>query len=224
MTSPGSAISVTDSTKNRDGGPAGASTTAFYLSADNTLDAGDALLSPGRSVPALGYNETSTGTTTVIIPVGTAPGTYYIIAKADNGNAVAELSKDNNTKASSAISVVADNVDLVISSFATPGSAKRGTSITLTDVTKNRLTGTSGPSTTAAYLSATCSLSGSPIGCRVVPSLLGGASNTGTISAAIPLNTTPGAYYIIWKADDAGVVGETDKTNNTKCKAITITK
>jgi subtilase family serine protease len=225
MTTPGASLSITDGTKNRGGVPAGASTTAFYLSSDAILDAGDTLLSPSRSVPALGSNETSTGTISVTIPGGTAPGTYYIIANADNGGVVAESDETNNARISSALTIGANNVDLVISSYYAPTSAKKGTTITLTDVTKNRLTDTTAASTTAAYLSATCttSPSGSVIGSRAVPSLAGGGSSSGSISALIPSGTTAGSYYIIWKADNGGVVNETDETNNTKCKAITIT-
>ena len=40
------------------------------------------------------------------IPVSTTPGTYYIIAKADGDNAIAEALENNNTRARS-ISVAA---------------------------------------------------------------------------------------------------------------------
>jgi subtilase family serine protease len=41
----------------------------------------------------------SSGATSVAIPAGTAPGTYYVIAKCDADNAVAEVSEGNNTTA-----------------------------------------------------------------------------------------------------------------------------
>ena len=36
------------------------------------------------------------GSVTIVIPVGTAPGYYYVIAKADAGGSVAEVSETNN--------------------------------------------------------------------------------------------------------------------------------
>jgi subtilase family serine protease len=225
-TTPGGAISVTDSTKNRGGTPAGGSTTAFFLSSNSTCgDGDDVLLSPARSVPALDYNETSTGTTSVTIPGGTVPGTYYICAKADNGGVITEFDETNNTRISSALSVAGNDVDLVILSFSAPTSAKRGTNISIGDATRNRLAGTAGASTTAFYLSADTTLNGGDtlLGSRAVPSLAGGATSSGTTTVTIPAGTTAGAYYLIWKADNGGVITETDETNNTKYKAITIT-
>ena len=64
-------------------------TTKFYLSTYNILDAGDTVLG-GRTVPALAAGASSTGTTTVPFPAGTTPGTYYIIARADAHGAIAE--------------------------------------------------------------------------------------------------------------------------------------
>ncbi len=40
----------------------------------------------------------SAGSTSVIIPSSIAAGTYYIIALADDGNAVAETNETNNKK------------------------------------------------------------------------------------------------------------------------------
>ncbi len=95
----GTNISVTDTTTNIGLGAAGASTTRFYLSTNSTLDAGDTLLG-GRAVPALGAGASSTGSTSVTIPGGTAPGTYYIIARADDLNVIAEINENNNTRSS----------------------------------------------------------------------------------------------------------------------------
>jgi hypothetical protein len=92
----GSTINVTDTTRNGGGGSAAASTTSFYLSTNTTWDVTDVLLG-SRAVPALNPVTTSTGTTAVVIPAGTAPRTYYVIAKADDGGAVAETNETNNT-------------------------------------------------------------------------------------------------------------------------------
>jgi subtilase family serine protease len=93
----GGTITVYDATKNRLGGGAGASRTAVYLSTNTTWDAGDTLLN-SRAVPALAGGAVNSGSMSVTIPAGTAPGTYYLIWKADYLNAVAEADETNNTK------------------------------------------------------------------------------------------------------------------------------
>ncbi|PYU06868.1 MAG: hypothetical protein DMG33_06410, partial [Acidobacteria bacterium] len=59
------------------------------------LDASAAVLG-SRAIPALAPGATSSGSTTVTIPAGTATGNHYIIAKADADNVVTETNKGNN--------------------------------------------------------------------------------------------------------------------------------
>jgi len=93
---PGSAITVTDTTNNLGTGPAAASTTRYYLSADNTYDTTDILIG-SRSIGTLLNGASSSGSATVTIPAGTALGRYYIIARADGEEVVAETDETNNT-------------------------------------------------------------------------------------------------------------------------------
>jgi subtilase family serine protease len=93
----GTTITITDTTQNNGSGNAPSSTTSFYLSGNSWLDAPDILLG-SRTVPALGAGTGSTGSTSVIIPSGTATGTFYIIAKADAPGAISESSESNNIK------------------------------------------------------------------------------------------------------------------------------
>ena len=95
----GSIVSVTDTTRNQAAGVAGPSTTRFYLSANIALDAADILLDGSRAIPALAGGASSAGSTSVTIPAGLPPGTYYLIAKADGDNTVAESAESNNTGA-----------------------------------------------------------------------------------------------------------------------------
>jgi subtilase family serine protease len=89
---------VTDTTANSGPGPAGPSTTRFYLSTDPTVDAGDTALG-FRSVPALQPGGSNVGSVRVTIPSGASPGTYYVIAKADANSVIAEANENNNTNA-----------------------------------------------------------------------------------------------------------------------------
>jgi subtilase family serine protease len=67
----------------------------YYLSTNYILDAGDPLLGT-RSIDALAAGVSDVGSISITIPVGTAPGYYYVIAKADAGLSVAEVSETNN--------------------------------------------------------------------------------------------------------------------------------
>ncbi|MEW5899972.1 MAG: S8 family serine peptidase [Acidobacteriota bacterium] len=92
----GQTIVVTDTTKNQGAAAAGPSLTLIYFSANGAIDASDILIG-SRGVSALAAGESSSGTAAVTIPLGTAAGTRYIIAKADAGGAVAETWETNNT-------------------------------------------------------------------------------------------------------------------------------
>jgi hypothetical protein len=68
----------------------------YYLSTDNQLSSDDKSL--GESVSGIGSdNPTKQESASVNVPVETAPGQYYIIFAADNGNKLNESDEDNNT-------------------------------------------------------------------------------------------------------------------------------
>jgi subtilase family serine protease len=94
----GSAALLTDTITNTGGGDAGPSTTRYYLSKNSILDALDPLLTAVRPIPSLAAGAFSSGSTSVMIPADTVPGLYYVIAKADSDQSVAESSETNNTR------------------------------------------------------------------------------------------------------------------------------
>jgi subtilase family serine protease len=96
----GGSFSVTDTTANQGTATAGASTTRFRLSLDSTITSADPLLTGSRAVPTLVAGGSSSGTTTVTIPLSLTPGTYYLGACADDLGAVAESNETNNCRAS----------------------------------------------------------------------------------------------------------------------------
>ena len=75
------------------------STTRFYLSKNATLDAGDVALAPGRTVPDVAGGLSRSGSTPVTIPLGTVPGSFYVLAKADGDGVVSESVETNNVAA-----------------------------------------------------------------------------------------------------------------------------
>jgi uncharacterized delta-60 repeat protein len=116
----GSAITLNETTGNIGVGPTGGTSTRYYLSSDTSIGAGDVLLG-GRSLAGLAPGASSSGATTVTIPAGTANGSYFIIAKADDLNQAFESNEGNNTRAA-AITVVAASALKIQSESATASS------------------------------------------------------------------------------------------------------
>src|SRR5205814_1070763 len=217
----GASITVTDTTKNQGTAQAAASTTRIYFSLHATLD-GTETTSVDRDVPSLNAvssssGSISSGSTTLTIPAGTAPGTYYLIAVADASNAVVESKEDNNTTTQK-IEVAAPPLpDLVVSALSAPSSVAPGASITVTDTTANQGTAQAAASTTRIYLD------GTPIVARAVPALDALGSSSGSTSVIIPAGTAPGPHSLIVVANDApNTVAESNGTNNTKIQSITV--
>jgi subtilase family serine protease len=213
----GTTIAVSETTKNQGGGGSGPSSTRFYRSLDYLLDPGDAALQ-ARAVGALAAGASSSGVTNVTIPANTAPGRYYLIAIADDGNAVPETSESNSR-------YVLINVgsDLNVSALGAPTrAAATGVQITLTDTTKNSGAGDAGASTTAFYLSSDTTLDAEDdllTPARAIGPLAAGASSSGSTTVTLPA-VTAGRWYVLAKADNADAVDETTETNNLRVATI----
>ena len=210
----GSTLSVSVKTKNQGAGLAPSSQTALYLSTNTTWSAGDTYLAE-RVVPALGAGITDVASVPVEIPVGTPPGSYYIVARADSVGAVDESSEQNNQRASTSVKV---GPDLIVSAVTAPSTANAGDPIVVSDTTKN-LGGASTPSTTTAFfLSTNTSLDASdvPLGSRTVNPLDYNTSHVAQTTLPVPSSTLPGTYYVLAQADSANAVGEFLETNNVK--------
>jgi subtilisin family serine protease len=215
----GQSIAVTDTTKNQGGEAAGPTRTQYFLSTNTTLDASDVLLG-GRDVPSLAAGASDPGTSSVMIPQGTAVGNLYIIAKADGEGTVTETSETNNIYAKS----IQIGPDLDITALSAPASASAGQSIAITDTTKNQGGEAAGPFRTQFFLSTNTVLDASDIllGSRDLPSLAAGASSSGSTSVMIPQGTAVRTWYIIAKADGEGIVTETSEANNTYARTFKV--
>src|SRR5262249_55076896 len=142
-----------------------------------------------------------------------ATGTYYVLAKADNANAVVESNENNNVAFSFAIRL---GPDLTISSTTAPSIGGSGVQITVADTTKNQGGGAAGTSTPRPYLPATVGITSSAtlLGTRAVPASAAGAFSMASTPVTLPPNLATGTYYIIGSADSANQVVETNETNN----------
>ena len=89
-----------------------------------------------------------------MIPAGTAPGTYWVIAAADWNGTVAESTENNNSRASS----LRVGPDLTVPVLTAPSSAVAGTSISVSDTTTNQGGDTAEASMTSFYLSTNLTL------------------------------------------------------------------
>ncbi len=222
----GSSFTVTDTTQNVGTASAGASTTRYYLSLDTVKNSGDRLLSGTRSVAALTAGASATGAATVTIPANTPPGTYVVLACADDTSVVVESVEGNNCLASIGTVQVtaADLIEPALSDPPTSGVVGT-TSFVVTDTTQNVGTASAGASTTRYYLSLdTLKNTGDRLlaGTRSVAALAVGATATGSVTVTIPASTASGTYFLLACADDLNAVAETSETNNCVASATTM--
>ena len=165
--------------------------------------------------------ESVSASTELLIPPGTASGTYYVIGVANWNQAVAETSDTNNARSSSAIRI---GPDLIVTAVTAPSSAVAGTTISVSDTTKNQGGDTATPSGTHFYLSTNSSFDANDVllGIRQVPSLAPGLSDTGSVVVSIPASTPAGTRYIIAIADGDSAMAEATENNNTRARSISI--
>jgi subtilisin family serine protease len=218
----GSPVTVTETTANQGGGDAAATAVSFYLSADWIFDAGDTPLNVTRAVPALVGGGISAGSTSVTIPAGTASGVYYIIARVDAPNAIAETQEGNNTGSFS----LRIGPDLWVSYFyPTPNRSAAGGTVNAASTVTNQGGGGAAASTVRFYFSTNYTLeAGDPlIGERAVPALAAGQFNSATTPLQIPPGTAPGTYYLLAQADALNAVDESPETNNVTSVVIQVT-
>jgi subtilase family serine protease len=220
----GSSFSVTDTVQNNGSSAAAASTTRYYLSATGSKG-GARLLTGSRAVPSLAPSASSSGTVTVTVSAGTAAGTYFLLACADDTVLVPESNESNNCKASTN-KVTVSAPDLTETSVTDPPAAiVGGSSFSVTDTVQNNGSTTAAASTTRYYLSSTSSKSGARLltGSRAVPSVAPSASSSGTVTVTVSAGTAAGIYFLLACADDTILVAESNESNNCKASTNSIT-
>ena len=215
----GGSLAIADTTRNSGAGVAAPSSTAFYLSADLTLDGSDYPLLPARAVAALGTNEASSATTTVTLPQ-VAAGMWYLLARADADGAVAETQEHNNVRFTS----VQVGPDLTLFSLSAPSSAAAGTAIAVATAVRNLGANAAGPSAVWFYLSSNYTLDSNDIrldATRAIAGVTPGATDTGSIAVPLPSGVS-GTFYLIAVADGGGQVAESSEANNNAVRVIQI--
>jgi photosystem II stability/assembly factor-like uncharacterized protein len=219
----GGSFSVTDAVQNIGSAAAAASTTRYYLST-TTSKSGAHLLTRSRALPSLVSAATSSGTMTASVNAGTAAGTYFLLACADDTKLVSETDEGNNCKAS-ASQVAVSGPDLVETSVSNPPvTVTPGGLFSVTDTAQNIGSAAAAASTTRYYLSTTTSRSTGSIllaGTRSILSLAPAATSSGNASVAVPSTLPNGTYFLLACSDDTKLVSETNEKNNCSASATT---
>lgn len=220
IAAPGASIGVSDTTVNQGAAGAAATSTRYYLSSNFTYDAGDVPLPGERAVPALAAGSSSSGTAAVTVPAGTPTGTYYLLARADAGEAVTEAQETNNTRWAQ----LQVGGDLVVSAVSGPARAAAGASIVVNDTTRNQGAAGVGASSTMFYVSANFSLDASDIriGSRPVPALAAGASHAASTAVTLPADLPAGTWNVLAHADGESEVVETQESNNIRAFSLQV--
>jgi len=198
-----------------------------YLSVDGVKDASDKLLG---KIYTSGVGAASTLNASLSeIMVKAAAGSYYLIVVADVDNDIAETDETNNTYVVPGYTVLAADLDLVVSAFSLDKSIYTGNDRVVASYTVQNLQSSNlgGGVQTSFYLSTDNALSSDDT-----------YLNNGYVSFVGPDNVsdseylslpaaTPGEYYIIANVDDrqgTHYLTEVNESNNTFVRPITITK
>lgn len=96
---PGDRFSITDTVVNRGLAAAGAFRIRYFLAASATPSASGTKLTGRRLMSGLAAGASSTGTSSLAVPLTMPPGTYTLLACADDANAVPESDDTNNCRA-----------------------------------------------------------------------------------------------------------------------------
>lgn len=233
-------VKVTESTDNTGTAPAGASRTKIFISTDSVHTVADWQLLPTcvypyyRAIGTLAAGASSPATTTASLCYRESastvvkhlqPGTYYIIACADENKEVAEtVETDNCTVANTTLLVTADTTskpDLVEIQVQGPTSdvtTGAGGRFDITDTASNQGTADAVASTTGFFLSTngTTNFANSRLAQRSVPALTTNAQNTSSpaTTMTIPPGMPDGDYFVRACADTPGVNPESNENNN----------
>ena len=118
----GQSITLTETTKNQGGGPAGASTTRYFLSSNAAFDAGDVELAEPRRSGAGGPAPAAPARWSRRFRRGRLQATWYLLATADATGTVTEDNESNNTTSRS----IQIGADLTVSVLSAPAIAGAG--------------------------------------------------------------------------------------------------
>ncbi|XOF33552.1 MAG: CARDB domain-containing protein [Candidatus Electrothrix sp. YB6] len=221
---PGTSTFTRARVSNIGDGPADASALACYLSTNSSWDSSDTLLYR-KQFSILYDGSNAFAEQNVTIPASLTSGDYYLIFRADDQGAVAETDEGNNQ---AAVRIeVRTGADLTVSDTGvSPTSVNPGQSVTLSArVTNSGGTGTLAASRMGYYLSDNTTWDSADTLLRTdyFGSLLPGQSQSFSQNLPLPADLPTGQQYIVFYADYADKVSETNENNNQAWVALQVT-
>jgi subtilase family serine protease len=199
----------------------------IWLSADDTLDAGDLLLASQAYSGGLEPGGSYTQLASFNLPL-TSAGDHFLILKTDAYNSVYEHQEDeeNNVWIAPVVIDPYPPVDLVVTGVSLPANAQSGQSVTFAWQVNNAGEGKTLTGSWRDFLWLSADTLLDPSDWKVVEVVHigfveGGAGYTGSRTLSLP-NGQEGTFYLIVKANAIEQLAETDHSNNTAISAIPI--
>ena len=123
--------------------------------------------------------------------------------------------------------VAAPQADLLLTQIgASPSTVAAGNNVNMAAIIANQGGGSASSSAVGYYLSTNAVLDASDVllGTSAGSALGVGLNDTRQLVTAVPSNTAPGAYFLLFVADPLNVVSESNETNNLASLAFTVTQ
>jgi subtilase family serine protease len=219
---------VTNTVKNVGDAPATAAFSVGFGLVPVAPAGSEIPLAETRPAGPLGAQVASSATTPVVIPFGTAAGTYKIVVRADAlGDVPTDPGSQNNTRLTNTLTVVLP--DLVVSSLGV--SATTGFPGGMLDVTHALRNVAASPahapaSTSRIYLAANQSVAAAVavLGNVSAPAVSAGVTTASLVAGGrvIPVDTPPGRYFIVVEANADRAFGEASTANNVRASATPV--
>ncbi len=211
---PGSSVSASWSVSNTGGKTASGYKITFYIGTSSKLPIG---LKALRTIsgPTVGAGKSAKGTTSLTLPTSLTKKTWYIWARFDSANNVAEGSETDNW-ATAPVVISTNGPDLRLQAYKLGLPAyKLNQKIGIVASTRNYGGITAGTHGDRIYLSADTKLGNDKqiYAAKRLP-IAAGKWKTHSINATIPAGTKAGTYYVIYVVDADKNVGEYNENNN----------
>ena len=203
-------VDINRTVKNLGGGAAGAFSVAYYLSADQTLDAGDTWVATEGYIGLPGGGQTS-GAYQLSTPA--KKGAWYVILSVDSGSAVTESNETDNVVVVPQ-QLTIQGADLRVTTASAPASVAVNTSFDINRTIINEGDIPSGPFEVAYYLSADTAIDGGDylLGTESLQGL--DPTATDTRNASFNSGTATGTFYVLIRVDSASAVNELEEWDN----------
>jgi len=201
----GGTLAVNWTLANTGSGSSPSTVTGVRLNQSSTSFTATYTSYPNVSMSALAANSSTPQSTTITVPAGTAPGTYYIWIIADNvsSGAITQSNYGDDEQPSAAFTVTAPQLPNLVPQSINLSSTSLAPSATLTvNWTLANTDNGSSPSTVTGVRinQSTSSFAGTTITNVMMPALNGNSSTAQSAQLIVP--ATPGTYYVWIIADN----------------------